>query len=164
LWLYLLVLDFASFSNTPLRLSPSPRYMTLCELEVVETTSELFDAALSDTMKIWAACYMSLRRPCRVPITVHTTTQFAILGFSMKKCLTPRRRDGTTGGMVQGAWLFLLPYCSTDLFDGARFLVIGGIGARHVILDGLNRSWRRLAPMSAFGLPCGDVSSLRSSS
>ena len=41
--------------------------------------------------------------------------------------------------MVQGAWLFLLPCCLTDLFDGARiFLFIGGIGSCHVALDGLN--------------------------
>ena len=80
----LLVLDFASIGNTPLRLSPSPRYITLRKLEVVETASELLDAALSDTpADEYMGCllHMSLRRPCRVQITVHTTTQFCHIGF-----------------------------------------------------------------------------------
>ena len=80
----LLVLDFASIGNTPLRLSPSPRYITLRKLEVVETASELLDAALSDTpADEYMGCllHMSLRRPCRVQITVHTATQFCHIGF-----------------------------------------------------------------------------------
>ena len=69
---------------------------------------------------------MSLRRPCRVQITAHTTTQFAVLDFT--------RRDVRLlcGGMGrQGVWskvrgCFYCRCCWTDLYDGPGFFCLLG--------------------------------------